>query len=362
MNKLKLKEEIEITINGRHLVGEELEQYCHSKLQNTMVQEWEKKIYSFILDWINDNPVIVQTSSGTTGQKKEFRLPKEAMVASAQKTCAILGITSEQTGLLCLPVDYIAGKMMIVRAFESGMNLLLADPTGTPDLSSCKKIGFSAMVPLQVYNLLNSGDSLKKIERLIIGGGEINAGLEKQLSQLPNAIYATYGMAETSSHVALRRVNSPDKSKFFTAIPGVHFETDERGCLVIHADYLDNPIVTNDLVEFIDPHTFRWLGRFDNLINSGGVKIVPEELEALLSKITGLSSAFIGLPDAKLGSKLVLVIEKNLRHTNPSELSETLKSYFPKLHQPKEIIVVDEIPRNASFKIDRKKLIEMVNS
>jgi len=357
-----LKEKIEITINGRHLIGKELEQYCHSQLQHAMIQEWEKKIYSFVLDWISDTPFIVQTSSGTTGHKKEFHLPKKLMTASARKTCEILEITSEQTGLLCLPVEYIAGKMMIVRAFESGMNLLLTDPKGTPDLSTFEKIGFTALVPLQVFNLLNAGNSLKKIERLIVGGGEINAELEKQLSQMPNAIYATYGMAETSSHVALRRVNGSDKSKFFTAIPGAHFGVDERSCLIIHADHLENPIVTNDLVELIDPLTFRWLGRFDNLINSGGVKIVPEELEALFSMTTGLSGAFIGMPDAKLGSKLVLVIEKNLLNTNPSELSETLKSHFPKLHQPKEIIVVDEIPRNASFKIDRRKLIEILNS
>ncbi|MCK3684504.1 AMP-binding protein [Maribellus sp. YY47] len=355
-----MKEEIEITIDGRQLVGEELEQYCHFQLQDAMIQEWEKKIYSFILDWTSDAPFIVQTSSGTTGQKKEFHLPKEVMTASARKTCEILGITSEQTGLLCLPVDYIAGKMMIVRAFESGMNLLLADPKGTPDLSPFEKIGFTALVPLQVFNLLNSGNSLEKIERLIIGGGEINTELERSLSQLPNAIYATYGMAETSSHVALRRVNGPDKSKFFTAIPGAQFEVDERSCLVIHADYLENPIVTNDLVEFIDSCTFRWLGRFDNLINSGGVKIVPEELEALLSKITGLSGAFIGIPDAKLGSRLVLVLEKKDKTAAQSGILEELKGTLPKHHLPKEIFFVEELPRNASFKLDRNKIRSLV--
>lgn len=351
-----MKEEIKITIDGRHLVGEELEQYCHSQLKKATVLEWERKIYAFILDWISDTPFIVQTSSGTTGQKKEFHLPKEAMTASARKTCEILGITSEQTGLLCLPVDYIAGKMMIVRAFESGMNLLLSDIKGTPDLSTFEKIGFTALVPLQVFNLLNAGDSLKKIERLIIGGGEINIEQEKQLSQLPNAIYATYGMAETCSHVALRKVNGPDKSKFFTAIPGAQFEVDERSCLVIHADYLENPIVTNDLVEFIDTHTFRWLGRFDNLINSGGVKIVPEELEALLSKTTGLSGAFIGIPDTKLGSKLILVLEHKQNMAEPSAILEELKGKLPKHHLPKEIFYVKELPRNASFKLDRNKI------
>ncbi|MCE4565106.1 AMP-binding protein [Maribellus sp. CM-23] len=351
-----MKEEIKITIDSRHLIGEELEKYCHSQLQDAMIQYWEKKIYSFILDWISDTPFIVQTSSGTTGQKKEFHLSKEAMVASARKTCDILGITSEQTGLLCLPVDYIAGKMMIVRAFVSGINLLIADPTGTPDLSLYDKIGFTAMVPLQVFNLLNTGGSLTKIERLIIGGGEINTELEKQLSQLPNAIYATYGMAETCSHVALRRVNGPEKSALFTAIPGVHFEVDERGCLVIYADFMENPIVTNDLIEFIDTHTFRWLGRFDNLINSGGVKIVPEELEALLSKTTGLSGAFIGMPDAKLGSKLVLVLEQKDKTAAQSGILEELKGTLPKHHLPKEIFYVEELPRNASFKLDRNKI------
>jgi len=350
-----MKESDGISINGVWIAAKKLPGICAERLESDL-PEWEKKVYRFLLDWMDDRDYIVQFSSGTTGKKKEFRLPKPSMRASSKITCKLLGLQRRNSALLCLPVDYIAGKMMIVRSWICGLDLRLTNPGGTPELSKYEKINFSAMVPLQVYNLLNQGEVLNKIQTLIIGGGEIRSELENRLKDYPTRIYATYGMAETCSHVALRKVNGQNSSALFTAIPGVKLDSDDENRLMINADFLPESVQTNDLVEFASPNSFRWLGRFDNLINSGGIKIIPEELEEKIAKILGLECALIGIPDVKLGKKLVLVLEANEGHLSPNMVLEKLKTELNKHFVPKAIFQVKELPRNKSFKINRKKL------
>ena len=345
-----------LLINNRIHPIDSLPDICENMLADKSIPEWEKKIYAFINEWISDKEYIQQTSSGTTGKPKELKLSKKSMILSAQKTCKLFDLRFGNSILLTLPIEYIAGKMMIVRAFVGGLNLLLTEPTSMPDLTDFGNIDFCAMVPLQAYNSLNSIETLRRIKKLIIGGAEIRDELEVMLRDLPNEVYATYGMAETCSHVAIRRISGTEPERLYKAIPGVKFSVDNRGCLVIDANHLDHQVITNDFVDLYNPTSFRWIGRYDSLINSGGLKIIPEEIEAIVSKTTGLDCAVVGLPDAKLGEKVVLVLEKGGSELSDKELEGVLKDELPKKYYPKEIKFINELPRSHSYKVDRFKL------
>jgi O-succinylbenzoic acid--CoA ligase len=249
---------------------------------------------------------------------------------------------------------------MIIRCMVGELNLQMIEPTGAPDIQGIQQIDFCAMVPLQVINTLNSRHNLSPIKKLIIGGAGISHELEKMLLPVTSEAYATYGMAETCSHVALRRLNGAGRQEAFQALPGVTLAGDERGCLVISATYLPGQVITNDLVEFTGPGFFKWLGRYDNLINSGGIKIVPEEVEATILADTGQECIVIGLPDGKLGQKLVFVFEKSQTKNPVSSLKAALENGLPRHWRPKKIICVEKFPRNNSFKVDRRILSEMI--
>ncbi|MBN2523733.1 MAG: AMP-binding protein [Bacteroidales bacterium] len=347
-----------LLLNNKIYPIDDLKYLCEGFLDDQSVSQWEKKVYKFILEWIDEKDYIIQMSSGTTGKQKKLRLSKESMMYSAQNTCDYFNLKFGQNALLCLPVDYIAGKMMIVRAFAGGLNLLLSEPTSMPDFGSFRNIDFCAMVPLQVYNSLNSVETLRRIKKLIIGGAEIRNELEVLLRDLPIEVYATYGMAEACSHVAIRRLSGTEYERYYHAMPEVKFKVDDRNCLIIEAKYLKDKIITNDVVDLVNSKKFRWIGRYDNLINSGGIKIVPEEVEAVISKSTGMDCAVIGLPDTKLGQKVVLILEKGGSEVTKEEIKTMLKNELPKHLQPREIIYVDELPRNHTFKVDRHKLIK----
>jgi O-succinylbenzoic acid--CoA ligase len=349
-----------LIISNRIHPVDSLEDLCETMLTDKSIPSWEKNVYSFIKEWISETDYIMQVSSGTTGSPKDIKLSKLAMIKAASNTCQAFDLHFGQTALLCLPVEYIAGKMMIVRALVGGLNLILTEPSSMPDLAGCGKIDFCAMVPLQVYNSLNSIETLRRIHTLIIGGAEIRDELEVMLRDLPNEVYATYGMAETCSHIAIRRISGPDHERHYHALPHVKCSIDSRSCLIIEADYLNEKLITNDVVDLLDASTFRWIGRYDNLINSGGVKIVPEELEAVVSKTTGYDCAVIGVPDKKLGERVVLVIEKSGGEITIEELNQALTNELPKRLQPKEIILIDELPRNHSFKVDRSLLKKQI--
>lgn len=350
-----------LLLNSKIYPLEELIDYSQKAIASKDVPEWKKNVFQFLITWLDDKDYIMQYSSGTTGSPKELKLSKDSMIKSAQKTCDYFHLRFGQTASLCLPIEYIAGKMMVVRAFVGGLNLTLTEPTSMPDLSGMGKIDFCAMVPLQVFNSLNSIEALRNVRKLIIGGAEIRDELEVMLRDLPNEVYATYGMAETCSQVAIRRISGTEYERYYTSLPGVSFDVDERECLIIHANYLDHKVITNDVVDLVDDNRFRWIGRYDNLINSGGVKIVPEEVEAVISKTTGFDCAIIGVPDTKLGQKLVLVLEKGGGELGADELKNTLKEELPRHLQPKDIVYVDQIPRNSSFKVDRHKLLLQLN-
>ncbi|NTV84510.1 MAG: AMP-binding protein [Bacteroidales bacterium] len=290
---------------------------------------------------------------------KILTLQKKYMIWSAENTCRYFRLDPGQTALLCLPVDYIAGKMMVVRCFVGGLNLYMTEPRSTPDLTGMTGIDFCAMVPVQVTNSFSNKMSYPSIQKLIVGGTGITAELENLVRDIPVQVFATYGMAETCSHIAVRRMNGPHPEPFYQALPGIELNTDERNCLVIKTSSLPAPLITNDQVQMTGENRFRWIGRIDNLINIRGRKVVPEEVESAVLEKTGLECALIGLPDQKHGQRLVFIAEGKTGVKESLIISELKKLLPPKL-QPGKIVWIEKLPRNKAFKLDRPKLVDMV--
>lgn len=318
--------------------------------------EFEKKVIFFLEKWLDDAKTVEVQTSGSTGVPKVFEIEKRKMLNSAVMTCDFLHLKSGDTALLCLPVEYISGKMMIVRSFERKMKLIIAEPSLQPlkDLES--EIDFCAMTPLQVENSL---DKIHLVKNLIIGGASVSESLKKRISHLTTYIFETYGMSETLSHIALKQL-TPESEDYFTAFENVTISKDDRGCLKIFAPNVNDEVLqTNDLVDIKNGNQFKFLGRIDHVINSGGAKIFPEELEALVKKEIANEVVFLGVADELLGQKLVVVIEGK-------ETDETIKvlsniQFEKNFHKPKKIIFTDQIPRTPNGKVSRIELQKKIS-
>lgn len=252
-----------------------------------------------------------------TGKPKPMWVEKEKMLNSARVTCDFLGLKPGDTALLCMPLDYIAGKMVVVRAIERHLRLVSVPPCGHP-LASADATTFAAMVLLQVYNSLNVAEErakLMQIKHLIIGGGAIDAELARELQSFPNHVWSTYGMTETLSHIALRRLNGDAARQWYTPFDGVEISKDEDDCLVIDAPLVhDGVLKTNDRVELrtdnlTGKRQFRILGRKDNVIDSGGIKIQIEDVENRLRPCLPIPFMITKMPDRKFGEVVVLLYE-----------------------------------------------------
>ena len=347
-----------LTINGRFFSPNELKEFCLKEISENINPAWQLDIYRFMLDFLSDTEFILQQTSGSTGSPKTIQLPKNAMMKSAENTVSFFNLERNQKAVLCLPVKYIAGKMMIIRAFLAQMNLVLIEPIGTPDFSNLGKIDFCAMVPMQAANLLEQ-NKWPELKTLILGGAETPLRLAEKLQQVETQIFETYGMAETCSHIALKLINGENPQQVFTTLPGIRISKDERDCLVIDTPFLYEKIITNDCIELVSENKFKWLGRIDNVINSGGIKIQPEILEKKIEEILQKSCVILSEPDEILGQKLVLIIE-SAKHVNPNQIQEKLAPYFDKKILPKSVRFLAEFPRNKSFKIDREELKRLI--
>ncbi len=324
--------------------------------RDQQLPEWEETLFSFLEKWMDSNETVPGQTSGSTGTPKSIALSKRSMIASARLTNDSFGLQPGDTILLSLSASYIAGKMMIVRAWTSNLNMIAGEPSSTPEVPA--KVKFGAMVPIQVEKLINSETGkkdLEKIETLIIGGSAIPYALEQQLQSISTACYCTYGMTETVSHIAVRRLNGPDKSEEYSALGDVYFEQDERGCLVIFATHLQTaPFITNDLVELTSAKSFRWLGRYDNVINSGGIKLFPETIEKKLSAVIPQRFYLTAQPDNTLGQKLVLVIEgEEYSEEQISNLQNQFTQILSKYEKPRQIVFRKQFRETSSGKIKR---------
>ncbi len=350
-----MKQEIEgFTMDDRFLSFPALVEFCKSAIETKSEPEWKLDIYRFILEFLDESSVILQKTSGTTGESKTIELPKTSMIASARNTIDFFGLKEKDVAVLCLPVQYIAGKMMIVRAFVAGLNLKLIQPTGAPDFSGLENIDFCAMVPMQATNLLEQ-NNWPNIKTLILGGAETSSELFEKLQKVKTEVFETYGMAETCSHIALKQINGENPQQVFTTLPGIRISKDERDCLLIDTPFLKNKIITNDCVELVSENQFKWLGRIDNVINSGGIKIQPEILEKKIEEILQKPCVILSEPDEILGQKVVLIVETS-KPEDPNQILTKLAPFFDKKMLPKSVRFIDSLPRNKSFKIDREGL------
>ena len=324
----------------------------------------------FLSEWNNDSLYVHVQTSGSTGAPKPMMVEKRRMLASARITCDFLGLRPGDTALLCMSLDYIAGKMMVVRSLERGLKLTTVEPSGHPLATVNSKLStlnsklsilnsqftFSAMVPLQVYNTLQvpeERERLKQIRHLIIGGGAIDDSLAAELKDFPNNIWSTYGMTETLSHIALRCLNGPEASLWYTPFPSVQLSLSDEGCLIIHApEVCPEPLVTNDIAE-LKQGQFRILGRKDNVICSGGLKIQAEELERQLRPHMPAPFVISKRPDEKFGEIVVLITEGS-----PSDARTICERILPKYHQPKAYLHIDQIPLTETGKPVRYKIFQ----
>ncbi len=319
--------------------------------------------YSFLSDLFDDKDYIIAKTSGSTGQPKPIRIPKKHLINSAEKTIKFFDLQPGTKVLLNLSSDFIAGKMMWVRALIGGWNLEVVLPENRyiNNILQQKSFDFGAMVPLQMSANLNN---IHKISKLIVGGGVVSKALQKKIIDLPNQIFATYGMTETITHIAVKPLNSTAEQNFYSddslkgfyqCLEGISISVDERDCLMITAkDIAENTIVTNDIVQIKDEKHFKWLGRYDNIINSGGIKLIPEEIEKKLASYIPVNFFIAGFPDEKLGQKLVLIVEaKQLR-------SIDFEQILSKYEIPKQIIFIDNMFLTSSGKINRNKVLESI--
>ena len=312
----------------------------------------------FLSEWNNDSLFVHVQTSGSTGAPKPMLAEKRRMLASARITNDFLGLREGDVALLCMSLDYIAGKMMVVRSIERGLKLITVEPSGHPlnhsqlATDDCK-IDFAAMVPLQVYNTLQEPEERKRllqIRHLIIGGGAIDEALGAELKNFPNAVWSTYGMTETLSHIALRRLSGPEASDWYIPFPSVKVSLSEDGCLVIDApEVCPERLVTNDVAE-ISPQGFRILGRKDNVICSGGIKIQIEEVESRLRPFLRVPYLISKRPDPKFGEVSVLLTEGSI-----DEARQICERILPKYYLPRHYLHVDRIPLTETGKPARQQ-------
>jgi O-succinylbenzoic acid--CoA ligase len=324
--------------------------------------EFEKSIGQFLLDWLDHSTTLEVKTSGSTGKPKTILLKKEYMVNSALATGSYFGLSAKDSAVLCLPAGYIAGMMMLVRAMVLGLNLYIIPPSSSLVVENNRSFDFGAMVPLQVMNSL---PLVHKIKTLLIGGASVSAALRSKLADGENSIYESYGMTETITHIAVRALNNLKGAANgggmpFQTLPNIKLSQDQRGCLVIDAPKVsDETIITNDVVELISETEFRWMGRFDNVINSGGVKLNPERIEQILSGYLTMPFFVTGIEDDRLGQKLVLLVEGN----DSLDTVQAILNSVPELHtyqRPKQILSTARFQRTLSGKIKRKKTLQQV--
>ena len=318
---------------------------------------YQQELGNFLLDWLDAKDYVIVKTSGSTGRPKKIKIKKQAMVNSAIATGDFFNLKPGSKILHCLPSNFIAGKMMIVRAIILGLELDMVEPAVQPLIDYEKDYEFCAFTPMQLKFFAKY---LKNIKTVIVGGGRVSKSIVDLIKDKKPNVYETYGMTETVSHIAIKKLNNFNGQvgeTYFTTLPEIIVSKDERGCLVIDAPNLANDkIVTNDIVNIISDKSFEWLGRFDNVVNSGGIKLFPEQIESKLQdKING-EFFLASRPDDTLGEKLILVIESKSNH-----LDESIFDGLDKYEKPKEIHAIPRFKETKSGKIHRKKTLEALN-
>lgn len=353
-----------IRINGNFL--------SHADLLNQDLaagSAFEDDIIRFYREWFSNKDVFEVKTSGSTGVPKTIAFTRNQLIISAQQTIDTFNLQTDQNILLCLSPQFIAGKMMIVRALVGDLNLSAIEPAGNPLIRYDEKIHFMAVVPQQLLAMVENPETnpkTRETDTIIVGGGMVNEELLTHLSTFGNNIYQTFGMTETLTHVAIRKISNP-RENHYSLLKGVDIDVDKRGCLMVKSPVNDRWIVTNDVAEIVGSRLFNWLGRYDNIINSGGIKISPEEIEkeiAVYFGARGVSNNFFvgGIADEKLGEKLVLFIEENNGIVDQKSMLEGIKAVLPKYKSPKDVFLARQFIYTSSGKIQRKETLNLILS
>ncbi|MVM30514.1 AMP-binding protein [Spirosoma sp. HMF4905] len=349
---------------------------------------YEAEALAFCRAWLSGQTEFTLYTSGSTGTPKPIQLTRAQMQASAHLTGQTLGLQAGDVALVCLNIRYVAGIMMLVRGLELGLPMTVIEPVGNPLLDfNTDRFAFTALVPLQLQTILETNDPgklaiLNGMKAILVGGAATSPALERAMQVITAPVYATYGMTETVSHIALRRLNGSDASESFTALTGVDLGTDERGCLHITSAATNfERIQTNDVVELVDPMHFRLVGRADRVINSGGVKIQPEQVEQVIQGVlTTLTSGndnttrrlFVtGLPNERLGQRVVVVYEQgawgswqgqksSLSQEEWAKIQEAVREKLGVYAVPKELIAVGQFIETPTGKIDQKATVAQI--
>ncbi len=356
-NKVHLK----FKLNKIHYSYDDLMEVAYSFIKEGM--PYERIIGDFLLDWLDEKDFIYVNTSGSTGKPKRIKIKKQAMVNSAIATGDFFNLKPGDKALYCLPSNYVAGKMMLIRSITLGLELDLTQPTSQPIFDYEEHYDFAAMVPMQLEKIYNYCDNIKTI---IVGGAAVSKTLKEAINSIKSSVYETYGMTETITHIALKKINNFDFSQgsatkesvepYFKTLPNISISEDERGCLVIKAPKLSNEtIITNDMVKLHSDTEFEWLGRYDNVINSGGVKLYPEQIETKLQNKIKQRFFVASKKEEVLGEQLILVVEGN---TN--KIDDNIFSDLEKFEKPKGIYNINQFIETNSGKIQRKETLKQL--
>lgn len=353
---------VKIELPDLNISSEEREKWklFYSEKKESASEIWLKDIWSFLESWLNDEETISLKTSGSTGEPKVILVKKSTMIFSAQLTKEYFQFSKNEKWLLCLPASFVGGQMILVRAILNDAEVFAVEPK--IDLREINgNYDFASMIPMQAEKYLLEEKKLK-IRRVLIGGASIPNALEKLMGlETSTEFYASYGMTETVSHIALRKVNGVNCSEFFSGFKNILLGTDSRDCLTIYnKNYSENVLITNDLVEFDSHGRFKIVGRVDNIINSGGLKIIPEEIEKKISEIIPHRIMIVGITHESIGEKPVLFIEgKDLDKSTLLILKNYLSENLDKNKVPKEIFFLDHFSETVNGKLDRKKTKEI---
>tara|TARA_R110002049_G_scaffold309289_1_gene520215 strand:- start:2153 stop:3232 length:1080 start_codon:yes stop_codon:yes gene_type:complete len=320
---------------------------------------YQQELGNFLLSWLDDKDAIEVQTSGSTGKPKRIKIKKEAMVNSAIATGDFFNLKPGDKVLHCLPSNFIAGKMMIVRAIILGLELDMTPPSVLPLIDYEKDYTFCAFTPMQLKNFAKY---LLNIKTAIVGGGRVSKAIIESIKDKKPVVYETYGMTETVSHIAVRKLNNfndseTDTTSYFKTLPDISISQDDRGCLVINAPHLSSEaVVTNDIVTIHSQTEFEWLGRYDNVINSGGIKLYPEQIESKLQSKIKEQFFIASMQDDTLGDKAILILESKENHLD-SAIFECLDKY----EKPKKVYTISKFVETASGKIHRENTLQQLN-
>lgn len=336
-------------LNQNYFSFEDLKVVAYSLVKEGVA--FENEIGNFLLDWLDDKDYVLAKTSGSTGQPKIIQISKQAMVNSAIATGDFFKLQPGDTALLCLPVTYIAGKMMLVRAIVLGLELDIVEPTTNPIFDYQKHYDFCAMIPVQVEKTVHR---IHNIKTLIVGGATVSFSLKEKLQDLKIKVFETYGMTETITHIAVKQINGKTQD-YFKTLPNVTISQNKKDCLVIDAPQLtSSKIETNDVVKLHSKTTFEWLGRSDNVINSGGVKLFPEQIEAKLQSKINTRFFITSEKDKTFGEIAILVLE-----AENSALNTDVFSNLTSIETPKKVYAIPSFIETASGKINRSKTMQL---